>query len=154
AGLFINTIPTRVQLRSTDSFGHLLNRLNQEQCRLSAHHYLGLAEIQRLTGLNELFDTLVIFKNFPADTKSHPEHSGGLRLTDFEVQDSTHYPLTLTLALGEQLTIYFDYHPDHFNARTVELISRRFVRLLAAYASASDQPVSCINLFDEQERRQ
>ena len=153
-GLLINTIPMRVRLRSTDSFEHLLNRLNQEQCRLSAHRYLGLAEIQRLTGLNELFDTLVIFENFPVDTKSHLEHFGGLRLTDFDVQDSAHYPLTLTLGLGEQPTMYFDYHPDHFNARAVDLMSRRFVRLLAAFASASDQPVSCINLFDEQERRQ
>ncbi|HZI58523.1 MAG TPA: amino acid adenylation domain-containing protein, partial [Verrucomicrobiae bacterium] len=90
-GLLINTIPTRVQLRSTDSFEHLLNRLNQEQCRLFAHHYLGLVEIQRVTGLNELFDTLVIFENFPMDTKSHREHSGGLQLKDFGVQDCAHY---------------------------------------------------------------
>ncbi|HEY6348112.1 MAG TPA: amino acid adenylation domain-containing protein [Candidatus Angelobacter sp.] len=153
-GLLINTVPTRVQLRPSDSFDDLLSRLNQEQSRLFAHHYLGLVEIQRLTGLNELFDTLVIFENFPMDMASQTEHFGGLRLIDFDVKDAAHYPLTLLLGPGQQLTMFFDYHPDHFSTRDVEIMGRRFVRLLKAYASASDQPVSGIDLLDEQERRQ
>ena len=32
-----------------------------------AHQHLGLAEIQGLAGLGELFDTLVVFENYPVD---------------------------------------------------------------------------------------
>ena len=75
-GFLINTVPTRVTLRSADSFNDLVSRLNQEQSRLLAHQYLGLAEIQRLTRLHELFDTLVVFENFPRGTEDKAERKG------------------------------------------------------------------------------
>ena len=31
------------------------------------HQHLGLAEVQGLAGLGELFDTLVVFENYPVD---------------------------------------------------------------------------------------
>ena len=41
--------------------------LQDGQSRLMAHQHLGLAEIQGLVGLGELFDTLVVFENYPID---------------------------------------------------------------------------------------
>jgi amino acid adenylation domain-containing protein/non-ribosomal peptide synthase protein (TIGR01720 family) len=154
-GLLINTVPTRVKLRSSDSFNDLLSRLNQEQSRLFAHHYLGLVEIQRLTGTTELFDTLVVFENFPmSNLEKEKERSGDLRLTMRDLNDAAHYPLVLMVGPGRNLTLDFSYHPDHFSANVVGGLSRRFVRLLTAYSTAPDQVVSCIDLLDEQERRQ
>ncbi|HEX3095204.1 MAG TPA: condensation domain-containing protein, partial [Candidatus Angelobacter sp.] len=160
-GLLINTVPTRVRLRSADSFSDLVSRLNQEQSRLLAHQYLGLVEIQRLTRLHELFDTLVVFENFPRGTenKSRTEEvdaqpSGAVRFTVVDLNDAAHYPLTVVVAPGRQLSVYFTYHPDHFDAHFVELLGRRFMRLLAAYATAPDQPVASIDLLDARERRQ
>ncbi|HEY2116419.1 MAG TPA: amino acid adenylation domain-containing protein, partial [Candidatus Angelobacter sp.] len=154
-GLLINTVPTRVTLRSADSFSDLVNRLNQQQSRLLAHQHLGLVEIQRLTRLNELFDTLVVFENFPRGTQvDAAEPSGGLQFTVMDLNDAAHYPLTVVVAPGPRLSMYFTYHPDHFSSNLIEILSRRFVRLLAAYATAPDQPVSFIDLLDARERRQ
>jgi amino acid adenylation domain-containing protein len=50
--------------------------------------------------------------------------------------------------------MYFTYHPDHFSSKLIEILSQRFVRLLTAYATASDQSVNFIDLLDERERRQ
>ena len=47
-----------------------------------AHQHLGLAEIQRLAGLGDLFDTLAVFENYPVDRGSLAAEAGGLRLTD------------------------------------------------------------------------
>src|SRR5262249_46171035 len=66
-GLFINTLPVRVRLRPTEPLSELLTRLQDSQSRLIAHQHLGLAEIQRLMGLGHLFDTLVVFENYPLD---------------------------------------------------------------------------------------
>jgi amino acid adenylation domain-containing protein/non-ribosomal peptide synthase protein (TIGR01720 family) len=153
-GLLINTVPTRVTLRFADSFNDLVSRLNQEQSLLFAHQYLGLAEIRRLTGLNELFDTLVVFENFPTRTEVDADLSRGLQFTVMELNDAAHYPLVVMVVPGERLTMYFTYHPDHFNASIVDFLSRRFVRLLTAFANAPDQPVACIDLLDARERRQ
>jgi amino acid adenylation domain-containing protein/non-ribosomal peptide synthase protein (TIGR01720 family) len=156
-GLLINTVPTRVTLRSADSFNDLVSRLNQEQSRLLPHQYLGLVEIQRLAKMHELFDTLVVFENFPGgksrtEVDAHP--SPGLRLSLMDLNDAAHYPLTVIVAPGRKLSAYFMYHTDHFSADFVELLSRRFMRLLAAFATAPDQFVNCIDLLDARERRQ
>src|SRR5579864_6169859 len=155
-GLLINTVPTRVTLRSADSFNDLVSRLNQEQSRLLAHQHLGLVEIQRLTRLNELFDTLVVFENFPrgTQTEADAEASGSLRFSVMDLNDAAHYPLTVVVAPGRRLGMYFTYHPDHLSANLVKILSQRFVRLLAAYATAPDQPVDFIDLLDARERRQ
>ena len=152
-GLLINTVPTRVRLRSADSFNDLVNRLNQEQSRLLPHQYLGLVEIQRLTKLNDLFDTLVVFENFPRGEEGTAE-SGSLRFSLLDVSDAAHYPLTLIIGPGQRLDMFFTYHPDHFSSNFVETLSQRFVRLLTAFATAPDQPVNFIDLLDEQERGQ
>jgi amino acid adenylation domain-containing protein/non-ribosomal peptide synthase protein (TIGR01720 family) len=158
-GLLINTLPTRVQLRSGDSFNDLLSRLSQQQSALLPHQYLGLLEIQRITGLNELFDTLVVFENFPMNRVTEEEVFGGVRLTGIDTNDSTHYPLSLLVApgqdsTGQSLFVCFEYQPDCFAGNFVHALSRRFVRLLEAYAGDPDQVVSGIDLLSEQERRQ
>jgi amino acid adenylation domain-containing protein/non-ribosomal peptide synthase protein (TIGR01720 family) len=153
-GLLINTVPTRVRLRPSDSFSDLVGRLNQEQSRLLAHQYLGLVEIQRLTKVNELFDTLVVFENFPRGEEGTTETSGGARFSLLGLNDAAHYPLTVIIGPGRRLDMYFDYHPDHFDSNFVETLSQRFIRLLTAFAAAPDQPVNLIDLLDARERRQ
>ena len=65
-GLFINTLPLRVKL-PPGSRSRAAARVQDSQSRLMAHQHLGLAEIQGLAGLGELFDTLVVFENYPVD---------------------------------------------------------------------------------------
>ena len=67
-GLFINTLPLRLQAAAA-SFARrrCCGRLQDSQSRLMAHQHLGLAEIQGLAGLGELFDTLLVFENYPVD---------------------------------------------------------------------------------------
>jgi amino acid adenylation domain-containing protein/non-ribosomal peptide synthase protein (TIGR01720 family) len=153
-GLLINTVPTRVRLRSSDSFDDLVNRLNQEQSRLLPHQYLGLVEIRRLTKLNELFDTLVVFENFPRGEEGAARPSGGLRFSLLDLNDAAHYPLTVIIGPGRRLDMFFTYHPDHFSSDFVETLSQRFIRLLTAFAAAPDQPVNFVDLLDARERRQ
>lgn len=65
-GLFINTVPARVTLRPEETLTALLRRVQDEHSALLDHQHLGLADIQRIAGGGELFDTLVVFENYPA----------------------------------------------------------------------------------------
>ena len=69
-GLFINTLPLRIRLPAGKPLLALLREVQDSQSRLMAHQHLGLAEIQSLAGLGELFDTLVVFENYPVDRGS------------------------------------------------------------------------------------
>ncbi len=71
-GLFINTLPLRVKLPPEQSLSALLKEVQESQSRLMAHQHLGLSEIQGLAGLGELFDTLLVFENYPdGDSDAH-----------------------------------------------------------------------------------
>ena len=131
-GLFINTLPLRVRLPPGKPLRELLAEVQESQSRLMAHQHLGLAEIQGLAGLGELFDTLVVFENYPVDRAGLAAEAGGLRLTDFSGHDATHYPLSLAAMPGERLQLRLDYRPDLFERASVEAMAERLVRLLEA----------------------
>ena len=66
-GLFINTLPLRLRLPPELPLSALLRQTQDSQSRLMAHQHLGLAEIQQAAGVGDLFDTLLVFENYPVD---------------------------------------------------------------------------------------
>jgi amino acid adenylation domain-containing protein len=148
-GMFINTLPVRVRLRSGERVRELLARLQEEQLRLAAHHHVRLADVQRLAGPGELFDTVLAFENYPRDVD--PPEDVRLRLTD--ARDATHYPLTLAIVTGERLWLQTGYRPDCFSQAEAELITGRLVRALEAMTEDPDALVDRIDVLPEPERR-
>ena len=152
-GLFINTLPLRIKLPPSLSLLSLLKELQDSQSRLMAHQHLGLAEIQALAGLGELFDTLVVFENYPVDRKSFSEDADGLRLANLSGHDATHYPLSLAALPGERLHLRLDYRPDLFDRASVEAMGDRLVRLLEAAVSSPDRAIGKLDILAPEERR-
>ena len=151
-GLFINTLPLRVKLPPAKPLLTLLREVQESQSRLTAHQHLGLAEIQRLTGLGELFDTLVVFENYPLDRGSLATTAKGLHLTGIEGHDAPHYPLGLAVTPGQQLQLRLDYRPDLFDRASVEALAGRLVRLLEAAAGDPDQAIGRLDILTPAER--
>ncbi|WP_447007588.1 amino acid adenylation domain-containing protein [Saccharothrix isguenensis] len=135
-GLFINTVPVRQRWQGGDSLAAVFQRFQDEQTRLLDHHHLGLAEIQRVTGHGELFDTLVVVENFP-DV-----------VDDVEVRDQVHYPLALVVLPGDRIELRLKHRlPD----AEVAALADRLVRLLTAFATTPDRPVARLDLVSAQE---
>ncbi|MGP3948728.1 condensation domain-containing protein [Streptomyces sp. 7N604] len=154
-GLFINTIPVRVLLDPSESLLGLAARLQQEQAGLSAHQHLGMADIQRLTGVNgELFDTLIVFENYPLDPDAFSE-AHGLRVAGLHSHNDVHYPLALITLPGDEITLDFSYRPDLFTEPDIELFIQRYTRLLTTFAEATPQLLARdITLLTPEEQRQ
>ncbi|MGW3572555.1 AMP-binding protein, partial [Streptomyces sp. NPDC000941] len=153
-GLFINTLPVRVTLQPSESISALLKRVQQEQTELLAHQHLGLADIQKAVGLGELFDTVIVFENYPVDLPDADGPSGELQFTKEDTRSGNHYPLTLAVVPGRQLHLRFDYRGDLFDRATVEALAGRFVRVLEAVAADPDMPVGRVDVLGETERQQ
>ena len=130
-GLFINTLPLRLKLAPSMPLSDLLRRTQDHQSRLMAHQYIGLAEIQQLAGLGELFDTLLVFENYPVDRGGLAADAGGIRLGAVRGHDATHYPLSLIVQPGDELRLRLDYRPDLFDRASVAVLGARLIRLLA-----------------------
>ncbi|MFF8961112.1 amino acid adenylation domain-containing protein, partial [Streptomyces sp. NPDC014894] len=146
------------RLDYAESLGELLERVQREQSELLDHQYLSLADIQRIagTGTGELFDTTTIFENYPLALDEIVGPDSELRLTGMETHGEgvTHYPLTLSIAPGDGMTVRLTYRPDCFDHETVETVMARFLGLLEAVADRPDERIGRLDALSERERRQ
>ncbi|WP_051805960.1 non-ribosomal peptide synthetase [Streptomyces sp. NRRL F-2747] len=139
-GLFINTVPVRLPYRRTDSLLDTCRALQDRQARLMEHQYVGLADIQRQAGAGELFDTLLVFENYPFEPDALPA-AGALRVTRAKSYDATHYPLTVAAMPGPRLRFRLDHRPDLLDREAVTAIADRLRRLLVTMTQNPLAPV-------------
>ncbi|MEN3316649.1 MAG: hypothetical protein V7643_50, partial [Mycobacterium sp.] len=67
-GLMINTVPVRARIAATTTVADLLDQLQRGHNDTLEHEHLALNEIHRITGHDRLFDTLLVYENYPIDT--------------------------------------------------------------------------------------
>ncbi|MEV4312841.1 amino acid adenylation domain-containing protein [Actinocrispum sp. NPDC049592] len=132
-GLFINTVPVRVRLGGP--LGTLLRRVQGEQTALLDHQTFGLADIQRIAGQGELFDTITVIENWP-ELPELPD-TGDVTVTASAVRDAAHYPLYLVARPGERLELRLHHRLDAFDATTGGRLADWLVRALESIASGT-----------------
>ncbi|SDZ72427.1 non-ribosomal peptide synthase domain TIGR01720, partial [Variovorax sp. YR266] len=155
-GLFINTLPLRLQFHSDEPAVQVFARLQDQQSSLIAHQHLGLSDIQRLSGFSTLFDTLFVFENYPADPRGRQPSYNGMEVAwgGGSGGDTTHYPLSIAVMPGAQLQLRVGYRPDLFDLPTVEQLVLRLQRVLQAVVADPAQPIGRIEILAPEERQQ
>ncbi|QKV94272.1 amino acid adenylation domain-containing protein [Streptomyces sp. NA02950] len=156
-GLFSNTVPVRVRVDPAASLLDTLVRVQEGRVGLLAHHYLGLADLQRLTGLGTLFDTAVVFENYPSNGADGADGAGGpvhgLTLTEVDTKGDNHYPLGVVVMRDERrMALHWYHRPDLIEADTATAITVRMRRLLETIAATPELPVGRVDLLGEEER--
>ncbi|WP_255218858.1 amino acid adenylation domain-containing protein, partial [Actinomadura formosensis] len=152
-GLFINTLPIRVRYRPDESLGSLMERLQEEQTELLAHHHLGLTDIQRVAGHGgALFDTMTVLENYPFDPSSMDGSLNGVRIAAADSYDATHFPLSFVAIPGERLSLRLHYRPDVYEHAVVEALLARVRRFLEVFADDAGRVIGAVDLAGETER--
>ncbi|HEY0419522.1 MAG TPA: condensation domain-containing protein, partial [Acetobacteraceae bacterium] len=151
-GLFINTLPLRMQLPPRLALSALLGQTQERQSRLMAHQHVGLAEIQQAAGVGDLFDTLLVFENYPVDRAGLSAQANGLKLGRVEGHDATHYPLALIVRPGQELHLRLDYRPDLFELASIEALGARLIRLLEAVVADAGRAIGTLEILGAGER--
>ncbi|MBL1121027.1 amino acid adenylation domain-containing protein, partial [Streptomyces sp. 110] len=151
-GLCINTLPVRVQLASDQRLLDVLEEVQARQAALSEHHHLGLIEVQSLAGVGELFDTVLVFENYPVRPERVGAPEDGLRVVGSTGRDATHYALALVVIPGESLRLQLGYRPDAFGHSAVRELARRLVRVLESVADAPQRTVAQLDVLAPAER--
>ncbi|MFJ3339536.1 amino acid adenylation domain-containing protein, partial [Streptomyces sp. NPDC086766] len=151
-GLFINTLPVRIELPATEPFADALVRLQGRQADLMAHQHLGLTEVQRVAGHGTLFDTIAVFENYPLDQAELQPETPGLRLADLHATDATHYALGVVAGVVDgRLTMRLDHRPDLFGADEVRRIADRLVRIFETFAADPTRPTGRFDVLGADE---
>ncbi|MFE0179043.1 condensation domain-containing protein, partial [Streptomyces sp. NPDC059002] len=150
-GLLINTLPVRVRLDGAQPVTDLLARLQERQSALFAHQHMGLAEIQRLAGPGAVFDTLMVFENYPQPPAAPPTPD----LPTFTASaghQATNYPLTLGILVTDRVTVRVTSRPDLIARHEAAEAGQRLLRVLEQLVAAPSAPVSRIDVLTESER--
>ncbi|MFJ8650993.1 non-ribosomal peptide synthase/polyketide synthase [Streptomyces rochei] len=152
-GLFINTLPVRARLDHAEPLGDLFRRLQAEQARLLDHQWAGLADIQRWAGHGELFDTAMVFQNYPVSADTTSRQLDGLRVAGYDAVESTDFAVNLVAhTRDDALRLRLDHRADTCAGDLVRSLADRMLRVLEALVTDSDIPVARLDTLDPAER--
>ena len=147
-GLFINTVPVRATITATTTTTDLLDQLHRAHNGTVEHQHLALSEIHRITGHARLFDTVVVYENYPIDTAG-PLTDRELTLTDITTHDHYHYPLAVQAIPGDELNLLVQFNTAVFDAASITELIARLHKALTAMTDEPVRPLSSINLLGD-----
>ncbi|MEU6664498.1 amino acid adenylation domain-containing protein [Streptomyces sp. NPDC046727] len=151
-GLFANTLPVRVDVAPGLTPAELFARVQRARTELLAHEHLPLAEIQQRTAVRgELFDTVLLFQNYPMAGPEPAPATAGPRVTGLDIRSATHYPLTVTVFPGEPFELAVDHVPALVPQAEARRLGRCLVRLLEEAVRRPDEPCGRLDLLDAEE---
>ncbi|MFJ8593552.1 non-ribosomal peptide synthase/polyketide synthase [Streptomyces sp. NPDC093598] len=154
-GLFITTLPTRVTVPHDRALLDWLRDLQRDQSEDRRFDHVPLTRMKDFTLLPErapLFDSIVVFENYPVDDDLAAAH--GLRLTGLDGIETTNYPLSLVAYPGAELGLRLGYDPRLFDAGTVERMVEHLTVLLAGMAATPELAPARLPLLTDARRRQ
>ncbi|WP_405915441.1 amino acid adenylation domain-containing protein [Streptomyces sp. NBC_00728] len=136
-GCFLNTLPVRVAVDDRAAVADWLRGLQTAQVEREEHGHASLAQIRRWAGLPgdlALADTLVVFENFPL-APALAAKDGPIRVEAIRMAERTSFPLTLTVAPGDRMSLQLGYDEDRFDADAVGRMLGHYTTLLTALAA-------------------
>ena len=149
-GLLINTVPVRAHITPATTTADLLDQLHRAHNHTLEHQHLALTEIHRVTGHDQLFDTLFVYENYPIDTGALLDVHG-LAITEITTREYNHYPLTLQATPGPELGLRVEFDTDVFDPASIETLIGRLQRLVVAMTADPGRRLSSVDLLDADE---
>ncbi|GAB2706429.1 amino acid adenylation domain-containing protein [Nocardia thraciensis] len=140
-GLFSNTVPVRMRLDAHRPLTEQLARFQQSAFDMQSHGYLGLAAVERVAGHRRLFDTLVVFENFPKAVLRQTK-AQSLQMVDVAVHGLTHYPITVTALPGDRFELLLHHDPEAVPETSAERLADTLGAVLTAFVMDQDATVS------------
>ncbi|WP_306359969.1 non-ribosomal peptide synthetase [Nocardia sp. CC227C] len=162
-GLLMNTVPLRVRRHPAQTPLELACRMQRERVALMDHDHLGLPDIMAAAGVSDLFDTSLVFENFPLDTALSDTALSGtalsgttlsgisdaVRVSSVDVIGGTHFPLTVVVVPGaEELGFRIGARLDLIDALAdIDELWSRIRTAAAALAAPYPSPIGRLNLL-------
>jgi amino acid adenylation domain-containing protein/non-ribosomal peptide synthase protein (TIGR01720 family) len=149
-GLFINTLPLVCAMKPDCTVSQWLGELQGLNLAMREFEHVPLYDIQGWAGQqgSALFDSLLVFENFPVAEALKQGAPAGLSFGNLHNHERTHYPLTLGIELGEGLGLDFSYDATRFSAAQVAELSANLQHLLMQLVTQPDAALGALELLD------
>ncbi|MCX7569417.1 amino acid adenylation domain-containing protein [Tumebacillus sp. DT12] len=140
-GLFINTLPVRVQTRDGEKWADSLRILQDTQLQARRHEGTPLSLIHSWCGLvrgQALFESIVAFENLPVHSSQFKRRD--LQLSDIRNTVRNHYPLCLKVTPGHELMLQLEEDGNRMTRQELETTLSHLRHLLLTMA---ERPEAC-----------
>ena len=151
-GLFINTLPVTSMVDWQAKTNEWLADIQEQASEQREFSHVSLSDIQAQSPLNgdNLFDSLVVFENYPLDESLFSE--SGLKVGEPDSYEFTHYPLTLAVLPGESLRIVFAYDSAKFSQSDIDALSATISHYLEQLVDKLTHNLSDIDVLDAEQQ--
>ncbi|OCB41004.1 non-ribosomal peptide synthetase [Mycobacterium malmoense] len=153
-GLFINTVPMRVRLDPAARVGEQCRAVQRDAALLREHGYLGHAELRALGGIGEMFDTLLVYENFPLDglTAGTELTAAGATFRPSALQTLSHFPITIAAHMaGGELVLLVEVVDGALGAIPAEALGRRVLTTAERLLRDWERPLGEVSVLFEDE---
>ncbi len=152
-GLFINTLPIRLDVTDSDTVSELLQKTQQVLLDSMEHQFVSLADIQSRTEIKAgvaLFSTLIAFENVPE--VSAESSQGSLPLDDVVYYDQSNYPMAFLVVPEESVRVVAVYDASLYTADVAERILDHVVAFLGHFVNRPTVVVGEIEMLSNAEQ--
>ncbi|WP_103866072.1 non-ribosomal peptide synthetase [Aquimarina sp. I32.4] len=148
-GLYINTLPLRVQVDENQLIIDWLASLQQEQISAREYQYSSISSIQNWSRIKgDFFDSILVFENYPMEVAVLENSS--LIIDNVDMKSTmNNYLLSIVVSLNEKLNIRFSYNETFLKMEYVEMISDHFNEVLNQLILEEKTTVSQIELVSK-----
>ncbi|MDQ7733303.1 amino acid adenylation domain-containing protein [Halomonas sp. SpR1] len=142
-GLFINTIPVALTAKPEQSVGAYLQSVQATNLSIREYEHAALADIQRWSGSSgrALFDSIIVFENFPVDRTMRDQQRHGLRFGEVAGEGITGYAMDLQVVIDDELEIEYCYSRRVFPEPFIDELKCAMELLIRQMAESPDRPV-------------
>ncbi|OBG36090.1 non-ribosomal peptide synthetase [Mycobacterium alsense] len=154
-GMFINTVPLRMRLDPRDTVGAQCLALQRESAALRDHSYLGLAELRSIAGLSEMFDTLLVYENFPPGevVGANEFTANGATFRPVALESVSHFPVTIAAHVSAgQLTVLVEVLDGALGTTAPDTLGGRLLAVVRRLVDAWDRPLRELDILLDAER--
>ena len=156
-GLFINTVPIRVQNDNNTTLRELLHNINKQGIKSGEYDFCPLVEIQGNSELGRyLFSTLFVFENYyvsePKNMNLWKQQLGGSIAVSGN-KEQTNYDLTISAYFNGCFCFELLYNTKKYGKVDAELILMRIEKVTAEIALFPDKRVIDVDIVKASERK-
>ncbi|OBB93806.1 non-ribosomal peptide synthetase [Mycobacterium sp. 852002-30065_SCH5024008] len=153
-GLFINTVPMRVRLDPAATVGEQCRAVQRNAALLREHSHVGHAQLRALGGVGEMFDTLLVYENFPLDglTAGTELTAAGATFRPSALQTLSHFPITVAAHIaGGELVVLVEVIDGALGAIPAATFGRRVITTAERLLRDWERPLRQVSvLFDDE----
>lgn len=156
-GLFINTLPLRVNKKPNDTVIDLLNRINLNLRERTEFESTPLIDINsKYSELNtdgNLFDSIMVIENYPID-EAYLMNGKKLKINSYTILEETNFDLSLQVILfNSKVELVIQYDGNVTDINTISKLKSHLINILEEIINFPNKKISQINYLSAEEEQ-